>query len=293
MNLLRSPWATLRQTDPPDFGEAKLVPRWWLNCSVRRRRAKALETIARAKEICDFESGAVSIVILSCKRLSELQRLTHSLQSFLGTVEDYSKVEKVLVDNGSGSQLVRWSEESGFFDRIIAHQNNLGMACALNDAFPQVKGEYILLIEEDFVVEYDQPFLRRCLTLFDEYPEIGLIRLKNQRNWGKPHRIIGPVRYTSDRTEFWTWLPSLSGKLNVWAAGSVLFRKVSFMDTGPIPLGPNVGRHHSRHQGTLYEEIYGRRYNRNWLAAKIRNCYPFVQPNDTPESSGWGEVNQL
>jgi glycosyltransferase involved in cell wall biosynthesis len=258
---------------------------------VCRRRAKAVKTIARAREICDFESGVVSIVILSCKRLAELQRLVANLQSFLETIEDYTKIEKVLVDNGSGPQLVRWSENSGFFDRIIAHENNLGIAGALDDAFPQVKGEYILLVEEDFIIDFDRPFLNRCLTLFGEYPEIGIIRLKNQRNWGKPHRIIGPVRQTSDGMEFWTWLPSLNGKLNVWAAGSVLFRKVSFIATGRIPLGPNVGRDHPGHQGALYEEVYGKRYNRNWLAAKMRNCYPFVQPNDTPESSGWGEVN--
>jgi glycosyltransferase involved in cell wall biosynthesis len=283
-------WAKLRQTDPPDFGRAKQVPRWWLRCSVHRRRARAERIIFRAREICDFDPCVVSVVILSCKRLVELQRLAGSLNFFLENFEDYTKIEKVLIDNGSGPQLVRWSEDSGFFDRIIAHEQNLGMAVALDDAFPQMKGEYILLIEDDFVVDYDRPFLKSCLTLFDEYPEIGIIRLKDQRNWGKPHRIIGPLRHTSDGTEFWTWLPSFNGELNVWAAGSVLFRKVSFMATGRIDLGPNVGRDHPKHQGVLYEEVYGKRYNRNWLAAKMRNCYPFVQPNDNPESSGWGEV---
>jgi len=175
-------WAKLRQTDPPEFGRAKLVPWWWLNCSVHRRRGKAKKTISRAREICDFEPGVVSIVILSCKRLPELQRLAASLKPFLQNVEDHKRIEKVLVDNGSGPQLVGWAEKSGFFDCIIAHNHNLGMAVALDDVFPQLKGEYILLIEEDFVVDYDRPFLKRCLTLFDEYPEIGIIRLKNQRN---------------------------------------------------------------------------------------------------------------
>ncbi len=284
-----APWATLRQTNPPDFGKAKRIPRWLMNLICWRRRRMARATLRRSQDICTFEPGLISIVILCCKRLPELQRLVAGLDDFLATHEPGTKVEKILVDNGSGGDVVSWADGCGFFDRIIAHENNLGMAVALDDAFPQTRGEYVLLLEEDFVVDYDRPFLGRCLTLFDQYPEIGIIRLKNQRNWGRSYRIIGPLRATSDGTEFWTWLPSLNGKLNVWAAGSVLFRKVSFMATGPIPLGPNVSRDLPQHQGVLYEEIYGRRYNRTWLAAKVKDCYPFVQPNDSPESPGWGE----
>ncbi len=285
-----APWATLRQTYPPDFGKAKRIPRWLMNIAVWRRRRLARPVLARAERICDFEPGMISIVILCCKRLPELKRLVASLDKFLATHESGTCVEKILVDNGSGNDVVSWAHECAFFDRVIAHENNLGMAVALDDVFPQARGEYILLLEEDFIVDYERSFLKRCLVLFDDFPEIGIIRLKNQRNWGRPYRIIGPLRSTSDNTEFWTWFPSLNGKLNVWAAGSVLFRKVSFMATGRIPLGPNVARSELQHQGVLYEETYGQRYNRTWLAAKIKDCYPFVQPNDTPESPGWGEV---
>lgn len=286
-------WATQTQTTPPDFGLAKLVPSWWLNWAVRRRKDKSRVIISSAAEICDFEIGKISIVILSCKRLPELKRLVKGLDSFIRNIEAYSKVEKILVDNGSGYELVEWAEKSNFFDRIIAHKSNLGMAVALDDAYIKANGEYILLLEEDFIVEYDRPFFKKCLTLFHEYPEIGIIRLKNQRNWGKSYRIISPLRNTSDGTEFWTWLPSLNGKLNVWAAGSVMFRKVSFVETGRIPIGPNVRRNNPKHQGVLYEETFGKKYNKRWLAAKIKDCYPFVQPNDNSASPGWGEVTDM
>jgi hypothetical protein len=88
-------------------------------------------------------------------------------------------------------------------------------------------------------------------------------------------------------------LPSLNGKLNVWAAGSVMFRKVSFVETGRIPIGPNVRRNNPKHQGVLYEETFGKKYNKRWLAAKIKDCYPFVQPNDNSVSPGWGEVTDI
>ncbi len=293
MSSNKPSWATQIQTNPPDFGNAKFTPQWWFDWILKRRINKNKKIISNSTEIFDFEPGMVSIVVLSCKRLVELQRLVEGLDDFLSNVDKYSKVEKILVDNGSGVELVDWAENSNFFDRIIAHKENLGMAVALDDAYIKAKGEYILLIEEDFVVQYSHSFIKKCLKLFDEYPEIGIIRLKNQRNWGKSYRIIGPQRSTSDGTKFWTWLPSLNGKLNVWAAGSVLFRKVSFISTGRIPVGPNVKRSHPKHQGVLYEETYGKKYNKKWLAAKIYNCYPFVQPNDSPESPGWGEGDNL
>jgi glycosyltransferase involved in cell wall biosynthesis len=272
------------------FGKAKRVPRWWLNWSVRRRRAKAVALIQASRKEIEFEPRKVSLVILSCKRLPQLQRLVAGLEAFLDKTEVFSCLEKILVDNGSGPQLVEWARGTGFFDSIIAHKNNLGMAVALNDAFPKAQGEYILLLEEDFIIDYQRPFLDRCINLFDEYPEIGIIRLKDQRNWGKPFRIIGPLRKTREGTEFWTWLPSFNGKLNVWTAGSVMFRKISFTTTGSIPVGPNLDRHFPTHQGILYEEVYGKIYNRKWLAAKIRNCCPFFQPDDNEESPGWGDL---
>lgn len=278
------------QTDPPDFGKAKRVPRWWLNCAVFKRRRKAAALISSSYEYDNIAVGMISIVILSCQRLPQLKLLIHSLERFLKKYEIDAAIETVLVDNGSGAELLEWARNTDFFDVIVSHKKNLGMAIALDDAFVKVRGEYILLLEDDFVIDYEQPFLKRCIDLFKEFPEIGIIRLKNQRNWGKPFRVIGPLRTTAEGTEFWTWLPSLNGKLNVWTAGSVIFRKISFLDTGPIPHGPNVSRSNPKHQGVLYEEVYGKRYNRNWLAAKIKNVYPFVQPSDHPESPGWVET---
>jgi len=278
-----------RQTDPPDFGRAKRVPEWWMRLSVYRRRYRAQKIISESETKSDFVPRKISIVILSCKRLAQLQQLVSGLKEFLEAIETYENIEKILVDNGSGTKLIEWARRVSFFDSIIAHETNLGMAAALNDAFPRAIGEYILLLEEDFIIDYSRPFLQSCIDIFEQYPEIGIIRLKNKRNWGKPFRVIGPLRRTANGDEFWTWLPSLNGKMNVWTAGSVLFRKASFLTTGSVPVGQNVDRAQSLHQGILYEEIYGKRYNKNWLAAKIRNCYPFVQPDNHIESPGWSE----
>jgi len=64
---------------------------------------------------------------------------------------------------------------------------------------------------------------------------------------------------------------------SVWAAGSVLFRRVSYFHTGRMPMRSPL----RRLPGTmLYENRFARRYNRTWLAAKIKDVQPFVQPND-------------
>lgn len=273
-----------RQPDPPNFGQAKRVSRLRLWLEVARKRPRARRVIARSSDYCDFEPGLVSLVVLSCKRLPELRRLSESLLRFFADVETYPRVERILVDNGSGEELLDYARGLGLYDRIVAHPANIGMVAALADAYPKCRGEFILLVEDDFVLDYERPFLGRALEVLAEFPEIGIVRLKNQNNWWKPWRRIAPIRRTSSGVEFWTWLPSRDRTWNVWAAGSVLFRKVSFFSTGPLPPEGD------EHGAIVYEHQYGRRYNRRWLAAKIKGCYPFVQPNDAGESPGWAEL---
>ena len=270
----RPDWSQERQPDPPNFGKATLLSERSLERWARRRRRKARRVLDRDTQICSFEPGLVSLVVLSCKRLPELRRLCQTLVPFFDDVEDYSKIEKLLIDNGSGDELVGYARGLGFFDEVVAHPVNLGMPAALDDAYRRARGEFVLLVEDDFLIDYDRPFLARTVELLDEHPEIGIVRLKNQNNWWKPFRRIGPLRRTSSGTEFWTWVPSRTRTWNVWAAGSVLFRKVSYFDSGRMP---TRGR---RSGAVLYEHVFGRRYNRTWLAAKVKDVQPFVQPND-------------
>jgi hypothetical protein len=272
----RPQWAQERQPDPPHFGEATLLTEDELAAEVALRRPRAQEILARGRDVCDYQEGLVTLVVLSCRRLPELKRLYDDLIPFLRDVEDYPQIETIHVDNGSGPELVDYVRGLRFFDRVIAHERNLGMPRALQDAYERARGEYVLFVEDDFLLDYDRPFLDRAVEVLREHPEIGIVRLKNQNNWFKPFRRIGPLRATSSGVEFWTWLPSAGrGEWNVWAAGSVLFRKVSFFHTGRLP------RWRWRHTNPmLYENAYAPRYNRTWLAAKIKDVQPFVQPND-------------
>jgi hypothetical protein len=280
----RPQWAQEKQTDPPNFGQSKRIPRWLLNLLVWRRQRKTEKILQNSTNYCSFEPGFISLVVLSCKRFPEFKRLCTSMVPFFQEVENYPKLEIILVDNGSDAKLVEYAKQLNFFDTIIAHPENLGMAGALNDVYQHCKGEYIMLIEDDMIVDYEQPFLNRCIEVLNEFDEIGLIRLKNQNNWWKPFRIISPLRTTSSETAFWTWLPSFPTRsANVWACGSVLFRKLSFFSTGLLPVGEG------RMQASLVESTYGKLYNKTWLAAKVKDCYPVFQPNDNLESPGFDD----
>ena len=283
-----SQWKYQKQTNPPSFGYARFVSSTYLEREIAKRKTWCLDQIQNASKLCHLSEGKISLVVLSCQRWPTLKRFIESMQPFFKSIELYKNIEKILVDNGSGEELLNKVKNTHFFDHIIAFPTNLGLIGALKKAYPLVDGEYILLLEDDFVLDFNAPFIEKCLDVFSEFPEIGIIRLKNQNNWWKPHRVIGPLRKTRGGNEFWTWFPSQGGELNVWCSGSVMFRKVSYYSVGELPhIHGNPSRSKKNHQGYIYECVYGKKYNQYWLAAKLKDVYPFFQPNDNEECSGW------
>ena len=278
------------QTDPPNFGKAKFLPRFIFKLIVKRRKIKSERIIHYPIYLSQIKPNSLTILVLSCKRLDSLKKLVGTIEPFFKNTEVFDNIEFVLVDNGSDKDLLEWCKNKNFFTKIIHFEKNLGMCEALNRAYKKINTEFILLLEDDFIIDYKKPFLNDCIQIFREFSEIGIIRLKNQNNWGKKFRIIGPLRSTKNNIEFWTWLPSLNGKLNVWAAGSVMFRKIAYLHLGEIHCNQNFSRSKNKHQGVFYEEIYGKKFNKIWLAAKIKNCYPFIQLERDAESPGWGEL---
>jgi len=287
-------WKLQRQTAPPTFGHARLLTKNAMETEITKRAQRCREILGNAGGYCDFVKGKVNLVVLSCKRWHALKRLIDSMRPYFAGIEKYPKIEKILVDNGSGGKLIENVKKENFFDRVISHSENLGMVGALRDAYRKIDGEYVLLLEDDFILEYDKGFIARAIDIFNEFPEIGIIRLKNQNNWWKPYRVVGPLRKTRKGTEFWTWLPSRNGTLNVWTSGSVMFRKAGYFAAGELPeVKRNIPRkgifERRTHQGYIYECVYAKKFNKLWLAAKIKDCYPFFQPNLNKESTGWTE----
>ena len=260
----------------------------------RREVAKRIGYCRQLVAATQGMSHTVRLVVLSCKRPTEFARLMESLRPL--KVQERVYFNTLLVDNGSGRRLLEIAQDSVFFDAMALHDKNLGMGAAINDALERYPAEFILFIEDDLVLEKTD-FLWACLSIFQEFQEVGIVKLKRKAAWDTmyPYRRIGPLQTTSTGVRFHPWLPSPRwsfrwgqrpwypvGIHNCWSLGPVMFRWCAWKENGPIPSG--VGRG----QAIAAEEVYARTWNTKWLAAKPVDFAPFSQPV-TPESPGFGD----
>lgn len=125
------------QSDPPFFGKAKFVNPLISNfiCKIRKKKS---EIILNSNLNNQLVKNKISIVILSCKRLNSLQRLCSSLRYYLECIEVSNNYEVILVDNGSGQELIKWAKSYKFFNKIFALENNIGMCKALNYVYQKL-----------------------------------------------------------------------------------------------------------------------------------------------------------
>ena len=269
------------------------VPDWRYRLAVQNRQARCLETIflttAKAMPRC-------ALIVLSCKRPEAAKNLLASLWPLRRLAK---LMPWVWADNGSGDAVVTAVRQSGMFHQIISHPVNLGMGAAINDALTKIEAGTILFIEDDlqYVGRSDGNWVWSCLRIFDEFPEIGIIKLKHKDNWDTmyPYRRIGPMQTTTSGVQFHPWLPSPRwtfrwgqrpwfpvGIHNGWSLGPVMFRRCVWLKAGPIPSGQGRG------QAIAAEEEYAKRVNVRWLAARPvdESMQVFSQPV-TAESPGF------
>lgn len=280
----RPRWSQEPQSVPPQMGNAIVLGRCLSDFLIGRYKKKALRISDSFFKRGDVNEGEVSLVVLSCKRLEMLKGLVESLTEYKSK-EVYTRLKTILVDNGSGEELLDYCRKSKVFDRIVTHRENMGMAYALNEIYREIESEYIWLIEDDMVIMKRMPVLDYLVEIFREFPEVGVIRLKDQNNWWKRRRLIGYARATSSGFSFYTWFPSLlTRRFNVWACGSVIFRKCAFMHCGNLDISQG-----GREQANLVENSYAKRFNKNWLAAKPISLWPVFQGNTNEESPGFND----
>lgn len=258
-----------------------------------RAYAEHLRRLRRQGHTCeDVGRAGTDLVLLSCKRPVETYRLMESLAknriALAGLVDSWS------VDNGSGQGVRLSILESKVFKNKVWFPRNIGMGAAVNDVLGRVKSKYVLFIEDDLVLDYTAPFVLDCERIFEEFPQVGIIKLKRKTNWNDyPYRRIGPMQEMNWGTRFHPWLPSPRwtfrwgqrpwypvGIHNVWSLGPVMFRHVLWRQAGPIPSGQGRG------QALAAEEQYALRVNTKWIAARPVGIQPFLQP-PTIESPGF------
>jgi GT2 family glycosyltransferase len=86
-----------------------------------------------------------------------------------------AETEVVLVDNGSERNVARLAEAFGFVRYVRADQN-LGFAGGNNFGLSHCRGKYVLLLNDDVVVNGD--FAKVLSTYLDQHPQVGIVQGK-------------------------------------------------------------------------------------------------------------------
>jgi GT2 family glycosyltransferase len=114
----------------------------------------------------------LSVIIVTYNVCYFLEQALLSVRKALQQVE----AEVLVVDNNSTDQTVAMVQCRFPEVKLLVNPVNLGFAKANNQAIAQARGEYILLLNPDTVVEEDT--FRRCLAFMEGHPEAGGLGVK-------------------------------------------------------------------------------------------------------------------
>ena len=109
----------------------------------------------------------LSVVIVSYNVRSYLDNCLASVRKALEGIEG----EVFVVDNASTDDTLTVLPDRYPEVRFIANEDNVGFACANNQAIRLAKGEYVLLLNPDTTVA--EHTLREAVSFMDEHPQAG------------------------------------------------------------------------------------------------------------------------
>jgi cellulose synthase/poly-beta-1,6-N-acetylglucosamine synthase-like glycosyltransferase len=110
----------------------------------------------------------LSIVIVSYNVREYLRECLNSVPAACGELS----VEVFVTDNASRDESAALVEREFPNVHLTVNSENLGMARAVNQMLPQVRGRYILLLNPDAVIPKDA--LARLVAVADRWPEVGV-----------------------------------------------------------------------------------------------------------------------
>ena len=109
----------------------------------------------------------LSVVIVNYNVKYFLEQCIHSIQKAM----DGLSAEIYVVDNNSVDGSVRMIREKFHEVHLIENKENKGFSRANNQAIRKAKGEYILILNPDTILEDDT--LVKCVKFMDSHPEAG------------------------------------------------------------------------------------------------------------------------
>lgn len=113
----------------------------------------------------------VSIIIVNFNGKKYLNGCLSSIKQNFGILS-----EVIFVDNASSDNSVGFVKKYFPEVKVIQNKENFGFAGGNNIGIKQTRGEYILLLNNDTVIEKD--FLKNSIKAFSEIPNLGCIQPK-------------------------------------------------------------------------------------------------------------------
>ncbi len=114
----------------------------------------------------------LSVIIVNYNVKYFLEQALLSVRRASGRLD----VEVIVVDNNSVDDSLIMLAEKFPEVKVMANQENVGFSKANNQALNLARGEYVLLLNPDTVVEEDT--FRKCIRFMDEHPEAGALGVK-------------------------------------------------------------------------------------------------------------------
>lgn len=114
----------------------------------------------------------LTVIIVNYNVKHFLEQCLHSVQKAAKSIN----LEIIVLDNNSVDGSVSLVKEKFPTIKLIENNENQGFAKGNNQAIQQAKGEYILLLNPDTVVQEDT--FAKCVSFMDEHPEAGALGVK-------------------------------------------------------------------------------------------------------------------
>ena len=110
----------------------------------------------------------ISIVVINWNGKKFLSACLQSLR-----LQTHQAVETIVIDNASTDGSREWlRQEENTVARLFLNEQNLGYCGGANQGIRHARGEYVLIINPDVILEAD--FLARLISCAEQHPDVGI-----------------------------------------------------------------------------------------------------------------------
>lgn len=237
------------------------------------------------------ETDLISVIVLACKRPEITQQC---LASTLRALKDYKgEIEWIFIENGECEENYRFFKSLDLERKVIIQQSNYGICEGLNQGLALSRGEYIFVLENDWICNVQDEFLTKAIKILKSEKYAGAVQLRAihdpNENWGIGKPEYSPWSCTIDRVQDagFTLIERLTddnqpyllaNHPNGYNNNPIIIKKSILRQMGPMPEA-EIGAD-PRHGESEYQQIY--REVCQWTAHILTPIYYHAGQKTTP-----------